>query len=35
MYNGPVRDGARGGRDQFNWESVKADKDREYYIGTN
>lgn len=25
--------GARGGRDQFNWESVKSDKDREFYLG--
>lgn len=33
MYNGPIRGGSRGGRDQFNWESVKGDKDREFYIG--
>lgn len=25
--------GARGGRDQFNWENVKSDKDREFYLG--
>ena len=25
--------GARGGKDQFNWESVKSDKDREFYLG--
>ena len=33
MYNGPVRAGARGGKDQFNWDSVKSDKDREFYLG--
>jgi hypothetical protein len=33
VYNGPPRAGSRGGRDQFNWENVKADKDREYYLG--
>ncbi|GMH33532.1 hypothetical protein BSKO_01366 [Bryopsis sp. KO-2023] len=33
MYNGPIRGGNRGGRDQFNWESVKADKDRVFYLG--
>mmetsp|Transcript_31266 Transcript_31266/g.56755 ORF Transcript_31266/g.56755 Transcript_31266/m.56755 type:complete len:425 (-) Transcript_31266:276-1550(-) len=33
IYNGPPRPGARGGRDQFNWENVKADKDREFYLG--
>lgn len=22
-----------GGRDQFNWENVRADKEREYYLG--
>lgn len=33
LYNGPPRPGARGGRDQFNWESVKTDKDREFYLG--
>ena len=27
------RGGTRGGKDQFNWESVKADKDREFYLG--
>jgi hypothetical protein len=25
--------GARGGKDQFNWENVKSDKDREFYLG--
>ncbi|CAF3560174.1 unnamed protein product [Rotaria socialis] len=25
--------GARGGKDQFNWNSVKSDKDRECYLG--
>ena len=29
----PIRPGARGGKDQFNWDNVKADKDREYYLG--
>ena len=33
LYNGPARGGTRGGKDQFNWESVKADKDREFYLG--
>jgi hypothetical protein len=33
VYNGPPRGGSRGGRDQFNWEDVKSDKDREYYLG--
>lgn len=33
LYNGPPRPGARGGRDQFNWEDVKGDKDREFYLG--
>ena len=33
IYNGPPRGGTRGGRDQFNWETVKADKDRECYLG--
>ncbi|KAJ7514227.1 hypothetical protein O6H91_23G034100 [Diphasiastrum complanatum] len=32
MYH-PSRGGVRGGRDQFNWEDVKADKHRENYIG--
>ncbi len=33
LYNGPPRGGTRGGADQFSWDSVKADKDREYYLG--
>lgn len=33
VYNGPPRGGSRGGRDQFNWEDVKGDKEREYYLG--
>ncbi len=33
LYNGPPRGGTRGGKDQFNWENVKADKDREFYLG--
>lgn len=33
IYNGPARGGTRGGKDQFNWENVRADKDREYYLG--
>jgi Ni/Co efflux regulator RcnB len=24
---------AAGGRDQFNWDNVKSDKDREFYLG--
>lgn len=27
--------GTRGGRDQFNWETVKTDKDREFYLGAS
>ena len=33
LYNGPPRGGTRGGKDQFNWENVKVDKDREFYLG--
>ncbi len=33
LYNGPPRGGTRGGKDQFSWDNVKADKDREYYLG--
>ena len=33
MRDGPARGGTRGGKDQFNWEDVKSDKDREYYLG--
>ena len=33
MRDGPARGGTRGGKDQFSWESVKGDKDREYYLG--
>lgn len=33
LYNGPPRAGARGGRDQFNWENVKTDQFRENYLG--
>ncbi|WIA10582.1 hypothetical protein OEZ85_010766 [Tetradesmus obliquus] len=33
LYNGPPRPGARGGRGEFSWDNVKADKDREYYLG--
>lgn len=29
----PTRGGVRGGRDQFDWEDVKVDKDRENYLG--
>lgn len=29
----PSRGGVRGGRDQFDWEDVKVDKDRENYLG--
>ena len=31
--DGPPRGGTRGGRDQFDWEKVKSDKDRENYLG--
>eukprot|EP01025_Chloroclados_australasicus_P012948 TRINITY_DN16195_c0_g1_i1.p2 TRINITY_DN16195_c0_g1~~TRINITY_DN16195_c0_g1_i1.p2 ORF type:complete len:275 (+),score=21.41 TRINITY_DN16195_c0_g1_i1:209-1033(+) len=33
LYNGPPRGGSRGGKDQFSWDQVKSDKDREYYLG--
>ena len=33
IYNGPPRGGTRGGRDQFSWDAVKSDKDRECYLG--
>ena len=29
----PTRGGNRGGKDQFKWEDVKEDKDRENYLG--
>lgn len=29
----PSRGGVRGGKDQFNWDDVKTDKDRESYLG--
>jgi len=29
----PTRAGTRGGKDQFNWDTVKSDKDRECYLG--
>ncbi|CAA2970636.1 Hypothetical predicted protein [Olea europaea subsp. europaea] len=32
MYH-PSRGGVRGGRDQFSWEDVKAEKHRENYLG--
>ena len=31
----PSRGGARGGRDQFNWDDVKNDKDRFNYLGNS
>ena len=33
MFRGLNRGGVRGGKDQFNWEDVKNDKDRENYLG--
>lgn len=33
IYNGPIRGGTRGGRDQFKWEDVKNDSQREHYLG--
>lgn len=29
----PTRGGVRGGKDQFTWDDVKSDKDRECYLG--
>lgn len=29
----PTRGGVRGGKDQFSWDNVKSDKDRECYLG--
>lgn len=31
----PSRGGVRGGRDQFNWDDVKNDKDRYNYLGNS
>ncbi|KAL4450562.1 hypothetical protein ABPG77_000918 [Micractinium sp. CCAP 211/92] len=33
IFNGPPRGGTRGGRDQFSWDNVKSDKDREFFLG--
>lgn len=33
LYNGPARGGTRGGKDQFNWEDVKEDKQAQNYLG--
>mmetsp|Transcript_35436 Transcript_35436/g.59724 ORF Transcript_35436/g.59724 Transcript_35436/m.59724 type:complete len:242 (+) Transcript_35436:105-830(+) len=33
LYNGPARGGTRGGKDQFKWDDVKTDQDRENYLG--
>ena len=33
VYNGPARGGSRGGKDQFDWENVKEDSQRENYLG--
>ena len=35
MFNGPPRGGTRGGRDQFSWEDVKNDADRENFLGNS
>ncbi|XP_075437188.1 multiple myeloma tumor-associated protein 2 [Ascaphus truei] len=32
---GSSRAGVRGGQDQFNWEDVKTDKQRENYLGNS
>lgn len=34
MYH-PTRGGARGGAAEFSWETVKASKDREFYLGNS
>ena len=34
MY-APIRGGTRGGRAEFSWEDVKADKDRHNYLGNS
>ena len=33
--NGPIRGGTRGGRAEFSWDDVKADKDRHNYLGNS
>mmetsp|Transcript_10703 Transcript_10703/g.21235 ORF Transcript_10703/g.21235 Transcript_10703/m.21235 type:complete len:168 (-) Transcript_10703:2175-2678(-) len=35
IYNGPTRGGARGGRDQFKWEDIKNQPDKDYYLGAS
>eukprot|EP00070_Physeter_catodon_P026887 XP_028333781.1 multiple myeloma tumor-associated protein 2 homolog [Physeter catodon] len=31
----PPRDGVRGGREEFKWDSLKTNQDREYYLGAS
>ncbi len=33
IFNLKIKGGTRGGKDQFSWEQVKTDKDRECYLG--
>ncbi|ORX36574.1 kinase phosphorylation protein-domain-containing protein [Kockovaella imperatae] len=33
MYDGPIREGTRGGAGDFRWSQVKDDKHRENYLG--
>jgi hypothetical protein len=33
IFRGLDRGGVRGGKDQFTWDTVKNDKDRECYLG--
>mmetsp|Transcript_50199 Transcript_50199/g.122503 ORF Transcript_50199/g.122503 Transcript_50199/m.122503 type:complete len:213 (+) Transcript_50199:120-758(+) len=33
IYNGPSRGGTRGGKDQFNWEDAKEDRQLQNHLG--
>ncbi|KJE94833.1 hypothetical protein CAOG_005405 [Capsaspora owczarzaki ATCC 30864] len=35
MFNGPIRGGCRGGKDQFKWDDIKNAKDKEAYLGNS
>lgn len=35
LWNGPLRGGTRGGKDQFSWDKVRDDVHRESYLGVS